>query len=66
MFRELRDAGRQAALSPATVSEVVFVLQGPRYRRSREEIAAAVELVLELPLQVVDREEVERALSLYR
>lgn len=65
-FRGLRETGRVAGLTPAIVSEVVFVLQGPRYRRSREEIASALELVLQLPLHVVDREEVQQAISLYR
>lgn len=58
--------GRTAALLPITISEVVFVLRGRVYQRSHEEITAALEALLSLPISIVDRDVVTRAMGIFR
>lgn len=53
-------------LTPATLSEIVFVLLGVVYRRSRVEVSGAVDAILELPIEIEDRAVVETAVSLFR
>lgn len=53
-------------LTPATLSEVVFVLLGVVYQRSRSDVSAAVDAILELPIEIADRAVVETAASLFR
>jgi predicted nucleic acid-binding protein len=52
-------------IAASTVSEVVFVLAGRVYSRSRSQLAEALRRVLALPLQFEDRPEVELALKLF-
>ena len=53
-------------LTPATLSEVVFVLLGQLYRRSRAEVSDALGAIIDLPIEIDDRRIVETAVSLYR
>lgn len=60
-------AGRVTlTLTPATLSEVVFVLLGAAYRRTRADVSAVLDAILELPIEIDDRAVVETAASLFR
>lgn len=52
-------------VAPTTISEVVFVLAGPRIHLPSSEVARAVRFILSLPVRFLDRDVVERALGLY-
>lgn len=48
-----------------TLSEVVYVLRGPRLSFERSTVAALIRGIVALPLLVLDADVVETALSLY-
>jgi len=61
------EAGEETAhLAATTLSEAVFVLAGPRLRRSPGDVAAFVEGVLALDVNIEHRAQVEQALELFR
>jgi predicted nucleic-acid-binding protein len=67
--RYLDQAGIRAPLTilmGSTLSEVVFVLRGHVYAYSREQIASAVDAILQLPVTIPDRAAIELALEFYR
>lgn len=56
----------EPVLIPSTVSEIVFVLTGRHYGYGRHELADAIERLLLLPIEVLDRPEIELAVRLFR
>ena len=66
-FLRLPEAKRGAIeLHTTTVSEIVYVLRSPRHSYPRDEIVRAMEMVLTLPLRVVEADIVRSAIDLYR
>ncbi|HET7737927.1 MAG TPA: PIN domain-containing protein [Tepidiformaceae bacterium] len=64
---DLRLRGREAYVAAATISEVVFVLRGQVYRRTREQISHALNEILWISAFAVgDAQVVRRAVTLYR
>ncbi len=53
-------------LQPTTVSEFVYVLRSPRRNYSREETVAALDVIVALPLRVVEGDVIRYAIDLYR
>lgn len=58
--------GDRLFVAAITISELVFVVRGAVYGLDRSAIADVVQSVLDLPITVLDRAEVELALDLYR
>lgn len=53
-------------VASSTVSETIFVLRGKNYEFDRVRIVAFLEGLLALPVRVVERSIIERAVGLYR
>ena len=66
LLRESGTSTTRPRLSAVTLAEIVFVLGGAVYRNERGQIAAAIDVILGLPVVVEDREIVEQALTTYR
>jgi predicted nucleic acid-binding protein len=58
--------GVRLAVSPTTISEVIFVARGPHYRLDRASLVEVVGALLNGPLTLLDRSVVARAHALYR
>ena len=56
---------RTLFVAPTTVSEVTYVLRGPRLALGRERTIAAIRLLRELPLRFLDGDIIDRALAFY-
>ncbi|MGI8925818.1 MAG: PIN domain-containing protein [Tepidiformaceae bacterium] len=68
-IRLIEDAPSEALrliLMPTTVSELVYVLGGPKEGRSVAEVASALETVLALPIRIIDLSVIATAVELYR
>jgi predicted nucleic acid-binding protein len=53
-------------VASSTVSETIFVLRGKNYEFDRVRIVAFLEGLLALPVRIVERPIIERAVGLYR
>ncbi len=65
-FRAAASGKARPFISASTISELVYVLGGPRLRFERARLAEAVEAVLDLDAVVSDRSVVARACALLR
>lgn len=65
-FRRAAAGGAKTVISAATISELVYVLGGPRLGFDRERLAEAVEAVIGLEALVPDRAVIARACELLR
>ena len=60
------EAGEEIVIHPLVLSEMVFVLNGPRLRIPRDEQVQAVELVMDIGSAPEDHKWLKRALDWYR